>query len=77
MISSLFDLMGGGGGAFDKSQLINPARALPGRTKKMPNIDNLKHYVLGNKIDYVPEGHQVAVFANGVSPSTVLAVFFG
>lgn len=67
MISSLFDLMGGGGGAFDKSQLIRPERALRGRSQKMPNIDSLRHYVLGNKIDYVPEGHQVAVFANGVS----------
>jgi len=58
-------LGGGGGGSFDKSQLIDPAKALRGRAQKMPNIDSLKHYVLGNKIDHVPEGHQVAVFANG------------
>jgi hypothetical protein len=60
-------LGGGAGGSFDKSQLIDPAKALPGRAQKMPNIDSLKHYVLGNKIDHVPEGHKVAVFANGVS----------
>lgn len=68
MISSILDLLGGGGGgSFDKSQLIAPEKALKGRAQKMPNIDGLKHYVLGNKIDHVPEGHQVAVFANGVS----------
>jgi peptide-methionine (S)-S-oxide reductase len=31
----------------------------------MPNIDGLRHYVLGNVIDEVPEGMKVAVFANG------------
>lgn len=61
MISSLLDLLGGP----DKSKLIDPERALPGRQTKMPNIDTLRHYVLGNKIDEVPEGHKVAVFANG------------
>jgi hypothetical protein len=60
MISSILDLLGG-----DKSQLVSPSEALPGRTQKMPNIDGLKHYVLGNDITKVPEGHEVAVFANG------------
>jgi peptide-methionine (S)-S-oxide reductase len=73
MISSLLDLLGGGG-SFDKSQLIDPSKALPGRSQKMPNIDGLKHYVLGNRIDHVPEDHQVAVFANGVS-SGCLGIF--
>lgn len=63
MISSIMDLLGGP----DKSQLIDPAKALPGRSQKMPNIDGLRHYILGNKLEEVPEGHQVAVFANGVS----------
>jgi peptide-methionine (S)-S-oxide reductase len=61
MIANILDLLGGA----DKSQLISPEKALPGRTQKMANIDGLKHYVLGNPIDKVPEGHEVAVFANG------------
>lgn len=60
MIASILDLLGG-----DKSQLISPSDALPGRSQKMPNIDGLKHYVLGNDLQEVPQGHQVAVFANG------------
>jgi hypothetical protein len=76
MISSILDLLGGGGGgSFDKSQLIAPEKALKGRAQKMPNIDGLKHYVLGNKIDHVPEGHQVAVFANGVRFVVGLSAF--
>jgi hypothetical protein len=63
MISSLMDMLGGR----DKSQLIDPANALPGRQQKMANIDGLRHYVLGNKLEQVPEGHEIAVFANGVS----------
>jgi hypothetical protein len=62
MIGSIFDLLAGGP---DKKQLIAPEKALPGRDRKMPNIDNLRHYVLGNKLEEVPEGHEVAVFANG------------
>jgi peptide-methionine (S)-S-oxide reductase len=45
--------------------MVSPDKALPGRSQKMPNIDGLKHYVLGNPIDKVPDGHEVAVFANG------------
>ena len=63
MIANILDLLGGP----DKSQLIDPEKALPGRSTKMPNIDNYRHYVLGNKLEEVPEGHEVAVFANGVS----------
>jgi len=62
MIGSILDMLGGGP---DKSELISPEKALPGRSTKMPNIEGLRHYVLGNKIDVVPEGHEVAVFANG------------
>lgn len=47
MISSILDLLGGP----DKSQLIDPEKALPGRSSKMPNIDGLRHYVLGNKLE--------------------------
>jgi hypothetical protein len=47
MISSLMDLLGGGG----KSELIAPEKALPGRSAKMANIDGLRHYVLGNKLE--------------------------
>jgi len=61
MIASILDLLGGP----DKSTLIEPSKALPGRQTKMPNIDGLRHFVLGNKIEEVPEGHKVAVFANG------------
>lgn len=61
MIGNILGLMGGP----DKSQLIAPEKALAGRSQKMANIDNLRHYVLGNKIDEVPEGMEEAVFANG------------
>jgi peptide-methionine (S)-S-oxide reductase len=61
MISNLFGMMGGP----DKSQLIAPEKALKGRSAKMANIDGLRHYVLGNKLEEVPEGFEVAVFANG------------
>jgi peptide-methionine (S)-S-oxide reductase len=62
MIANILDLLGGGG--FDPS-MVDPSKALPGRTTKMPNIDGLRHYVLGNKLEEVPEGFEVAVFANG------------
>lgn len=61
MIGSILDLLGGP----DKSQLIEPEKALPGRETKMPNIDGYRHYVLGNKLTEVPEGYKEAVFANG------------
>jgi len=60
MISSLMDMLGGG----DKP-LIDPSKALPGRQTKMANIDGYRHYVLGNKLTDVPEGHKVAYFGNG------------
>ena len=60
MIGSILDLLGGG-----NDDLISPDKALPGRNKKMPNISGSKHYVLGNDLEDVPEGHKVAVFANG------------
>ena len=58
MIGSLFDILGGAG-----PQLIEPENALPGRKEKMQIND--RHRVLGTKMDDVPEGHKVAVFANG------------
>ena len=64
MIGSILDLLAGGP---SKGELIDPEKALPGRSTKMPNIDGLRHYVLGNKIEEVPEGYKEAVFANGVS----------
>lgn len=58
----MFNFFGGGGGG--DPPLIEPEKALAGRTQKMP-VDS-EHFVLkGNKMDYVPEGHKVAVFANG------------
>lgn len=60
-LGSIFDMMGGGGDL----QLVSPDKALPGRPQKMAGIDGSRHFVLGNKMDVVPEGHKVAVFANG------------
>lgn len=60
MIANILDLLGGG----DPS-MVSPSEALPGRSQKMPNIDGLRHAVLGNKLEEVPEGYKVAVFANG------------
>ena len=59
-IGSILDMLGGG-----DAQLIKPEEALPGRDTPMANIDGLRHYVLGNSITKVPDGHKVAVFANG------------
>merc|ERR1719198_751138 len=57
MFGSLFGLM-------QQPTMIEPEKALPGRTNKMPVAD--RHYVLGNKMEGPwPEGHKVAVFANG------------
>eukprot|EP00545_Synedropsis_sp_CCMP1620_P003212 CAMPEP_0119003116 /NCGR_PEP_ID=MMETSP1176-20130426/363_1 /TAXON_ID=265551 /ORGANISM="Synedropsis recta cf, Strain CCMP1620" /LENGTH=283 /DNA_ID=CAMNT_0006954683 /DNA_START=174 /DNA_END=1025 /DNA_ORIENTATION=- len=61
MIGGLFDMLSGGGGG----ELIAPEKALKGRSQKMANIDGLRHYVLGNKLEEVPEGFKVAVFGNG------------
>jgi hypothetical protein len=60
MMGSILDLLSGG-----EAQIVSPENALPGRKEKMPNISGLKHYVLGNDLEKVPEGHKVAVFANG------------
>jgi hypothetical protein len=60
---SILDLLGGAGGA--KNQLIDPAKALPGRPQKMAGIDGLKHYVLKNPLTDVPAGYKEAIFANG------------
>jgi len=59
MIGSLF------GDIFGEPSLISPEKALPGRSQKMPNISGLRHYVLGNDLEEVPEGYKVAIFANG------------
>ena len=61
MIGSILDLLSGG----NKGELIAPENALPGRTQKMPNIEGLRHYVLGNKLEEVPEGYQEAVYGSG------------
>lgn len=61
MIGSILDMLGGG----DSSGLISPDKALKGRPEKMANIDNHRHVVLGNKIEEVPDGYEVAVFGNG------------
>jgi len=45
--------------------LISPEQALPGREQKMPNIDGYRHYITGNDLQEVPQGFEVAVFANG------------
>ena len=45
--------------------MISPDAALKGRDAPMPNINGLKHYVLGNDLMEVPEGYEVAVFGNG------------
>jgi len=60
MIGSLFGgLMGGP----VNLPLVAPEDALPGRPTPMPVAD--RHYVLGNKMQDVPEGYKVAIFANG------------
>jgi len=60
MISSLMDLLGGS----MEPTMVEPSKALPGRTQEMQVPD--RHYVLGNKMKGpLPEGFKVAVFANG------------
>jgi len=56
----IFDMLMGG-----DAQLIAPEKALPGRSRKMPNIDGYKHYITGKDVQEVPEGFEVCVFANG------------
>jgi peptide-methionine (S)-S-oxide reductase len=58
----LFDMLTGGGG---DAGLISPEQALPGRQQKMANIDGYKHYITGKDVQEVPDGFEVAVFANG------------
>ena len=53
MIGSILDLLGGG-----SAGLISPDDALKGRPQKMANIDGLRHFVLGNKLEEVPDGYQ-------------------
>jgi peptide-methionine (S)-S-oxide reductase len=60
MISSILDLLSGGDGG-----MIKPENALKGRSEKMAGIKGLKHYVLGNDLEEVPEGYEQAVFGNG------------
>mmetsp|Transcript_25067 Transcript_25067/g.28890 ORF Transcript_25067/g.28890 Transcript_25067/m.28890 type:complete len:330 (+) Transcript_25067:111-1100(+) len=57
----LTDMLSGGG----NDGLIAPEKALPGRQQKMANIEGSNHLVLGTKLTRIPEGHKVAVFANG------------
>ena len=61
-VSEHFSMLGGGSGG---GALISPSQALKGRKQKMAGIAGLKHYVLGNDLEEVPEGFKVAVFANG------------
>jgi len=58
MIANIFGLGG-------DPKLVTPSAALPGRSQKMANIEGLRHAVLGNKLEEVPDGFKVAVFANG------------
>merc|ERR1711957_323950 len=62
MMGGIMDLLGG---RSNEPGLIAPEQALPGRSTPMPNINNHRHIVLGNKLEEVPDGHEVAVFANG------------
>ena len=57
MLGSLFGLM-------PQPEMVKPEDALPGRPNKMSVPD--RHFVLGNKMEGPwPEGHKVAIFANG------------
>lgn len=58
---SILDLLGGG--PAESAGLIDPKNALPGREQKM--MVPARHFVLGNKMLDTPDGHKVAVFANG------------
>jgi peptide-methionine (S)-S-oxide reductase len=56
-IGSIMNLFG------SDNKLIDPSKALPGRSQATPITEN--HYVLGNSLTQVPDGHKVAIFANG------------
>jgi len=45
--------------------MISPEQAMKGRPAKMAGITGLKHYVLKNDLEEVPDGYEQAVFANG------------
>jgi len=45
--------------------MISPDKALKGRPEPMAGIKGLKHYVLGNNLEEVPDGYEQAVFGNG------------
>lgn len=60
MIGSILDLLSGGDGG-----MISPENSLKGRPEPMAGIKGLKHYVLGNDLEEVPEGYEVCVFGNG------------
>lgn len=75
MVSGILDLLTGAGGP--EPTMVRPEDALPGRQRKMPNISGSRHYVLGNDLETVPEGHQVAVFANGCFCTCMVTDLFG
>ena len=57
-------MQGGLFGLMPQPEMITPDRALPGREQRMPVAP--KHYVLGTPMEGPwPEGHKVAVLANG------------
>jgi len=60
MIGSILDLLSGGDGG-----MISPDQAMKGRDQKMQGITGLKHYILHNNLEEVPEGYEVCVFGNG------------
>lgn len=60
MIGSILDLLSGG-----DSGMISPQNAMKGRDQKMQGITGLKHYVLHNNLEEVPEGYEECVFGNG------------
>ena len=57
-LGGLFDMLSMG-----DPTMIEPSKALPGRNNPMMIKD--RHFVLGNKMEGVPDGLKVAVFANG------------
>jgi len=61
MIGGILDMLGGGGGG----GIIKPEQAMKGRDQKMAGITGLKHYILRNNLEEVPEGYEVCVFGNG------------
>lgn len=45
--------------------MIKPDQAMKGRDQKMAGITGLKHFVLHNDLEEVPEGYEQCVFGNG------------